>query len=61
MDMILASTFVVTGLVIVYNVYLKRLEIGGKGDLAERIDRYMDWVYPLAYTVGIALTFWLFG
>ena len=61
MDMILASTFSVTGLVVVYNVYLKRLENSGKEDLAERIDRYMDWAYPLIYAAGIALTFWVFG
>ena len=61
MDMILASTFAVTGLVVVYNVYLKRLENTGKEDLAERIDKYMDWAYPLIYAAGIALTFWVFG
>ncbi len=61
MDMILASTFAVTGLVVVYNVYLKRLENSGKEDLAERIDRYIDWAYPLIYAAGIALTFWIFG
>jgi hypothetical protein len=39
---------------------LKRLEIRGNLALAERIDRYSIWVYPLAYAVGGVLAVWLF-
>lgn len=55
MDVILISTFVVTGLVVVFNVILKRLEIAGKGDLAQRIDRFTIWIYPLAYVAALAV------
>jgi hypothetical protein len=61
MDTILASTFLVTALVIVFNVYLKRLEVDGKGALAHRIDKYAIWFYPLAYLIGIALVYWWFA
>ena len=49
MDTILISTFVVTALVIIFNVYLKRIETTGKESFALRIDTYMIWIYPLFY------------
>jgi hypothetical protein len=52
MDTILVSTFVVTALVIVFNVYLKRMEVNGKQNFANTIDNYMIWIYPLAYIVA---------
>jgi len=61
MDTILVTTFLVTALVIVFNVYLKRLEVDGKGALAHRIDKYGIWFYPLAYLIGIGLVYWWFA
>jgi hypothetical protein len=52
MDTVLIGTFVVSALVVLYNVYLKRLEIRGKKERAERIDRYSIRVYPLVYALG---------
>lgn len=60
MDVILISTFVVTGLVVVFNVILKRLEVADKGELAQRIDRYTIWIYPLAYMAALAIVTNLF-
>ena len=60
MDTILVSTFIVTSLVIVFNVYLKRLEVTGKENFALKIDQYMIWVYPLAYIIAFALVTLLF-
>jgi hypothetical protein len=60
MDTILVSTFVVTGLVVIFNVYLKRLEVSGKQSFAQRVDRYMIWIYPLAYLVAFGLVTLLF-
>ena len=61
MDTILVTTFLVTALVIVFNVYLKRLEVDGKGASAQRIDKYGIWFYPLAYLIGIGLVYWMFA
>ena len=61
MDTILVTTFLVTALVIVFNVYLKRLEVDGRGALAQRIDKYGIWFYPLAYLIGIVLVYWQFA
>jgi hypothetical protein len=60
MDVVLISTFVVTGLVVIFNVILKRLEIAGKIELAQRIDRYTIWIYPLVYVAAIAIVTFFF-
>ena len=60
MDIVLITTFVVTGLVLVLNVFLRRMEVAGKREQAERLDRYVLWLYPLIYIIfigGIALLF----
>jgi hypothetical protein len=56
LDVIMAITFIVNTLVVIYNVYLKFLETKGKGEKAERIDRVADWIYPLGYVVLIGAT-----
>ena len=55
MDAMLAGVFVITALVVAFNVYLRRLEMTGKEDLAKRIDSYTLWVYPAAYLIGGAI------
>jgi hypothetical protein len=60
MDAILVGTFVITAVVVAFNVYLRRLEVVGKDELAHRIDRNSIWVYPLAYAIGGALVVYWF-
>jgi hypothetical protein len=61
LDVIMGITFAINTLVVLYNVYMKRLESRGQGERAERIDHKMDWAYPLAYVVlfGIAALLFL--
>ena len=40
LDIVLVSTFIVTSLVLVFSVFLKRLEVDGKLTLVNQIDRY---------------------
>jgi hypothetical protein len=54
LDTILIATFVITGLVLILNVILKRLEISGKEDLAQRLDRFMVWLYPISFIIAVA-------
>ncbi len=54
LDAVMAITFIVNTLVIAYNVYMKNLENRGQTERVEKIDRYMDWMYPLFY-VGLML------
>lgn len=61
LDTILISTFVVTALVIVFNVYLKRLEVDGKQNFANTIDKYMIWIYPLAYFIAFGIVSYFFA
>ena len=54
-DAMLAGVFIITALVVAFNVFLRRLEMAGKEDLAKRIDSYTLWVYPVAYLIGGAI------
>jgi hypothetical protein len=56
-DVIMGITFFVNTLVVVYNVYLKWLEVGEQMEKAERIDRVADWAYPLVYIVLFGATY----
>ena len=60
LDAIMAVTFVVNTLVLLYNVQMKRIESKGEIERVERIDRFFDWAYPLSYLVLIAVVAWLF-
>jgi hypothetical protein len=55
-DVIMAITFVVNTVVVVYNVYLKWLEVHDQIEKADRIDRVADWIYPLGYMGLFGLT-----
>jgi hypothetical protein len=62
LDFILQWMFVVTGLIIVFNVWLTRLQVSGRETLAAKLDGYvMRWIYPLGYAaiVGFAVVRYL--
>jgi hypothetical protein len=62
LDVLLACTFAVSVLVVVYNVILKRWENEGKRDRSEKVDGYMIWVYPLGYLIAYsAVTIYYFA
>jgi hypothetical protein len=48
-DVIMAITFAVNTLVVIYNVYLRWLEVHDQVQKADHIDRYADWIYPIGY------------
>ncbi len=61
LDAVMAIMFITNALVIVYNVWLRRLEMNDKVDMLERVDDILDWVYPLIYVVLlIGLVIWFF-
>jgi len=62
MDALLIGAFVVSVIVVVYNVILKRLEADDRAELAHRIDKPMIWLYPILFMLGafIAVAIFLF-
>ena len=60
MDAIMSMIFIVNALVLIYNVYLRRLEMAKQSARAERIDNIMDWLYPVLYIVATGIVYYLF-
>ncbi len=60
MDTFMLATFVITGLVVLVNVGLKRLQSHGRGELADKLDDYGIWGYPVFYAGAGLLMFLLF-
>lgn len=57
LDSLLISAFITTSLALLVNVYLRRLEIAGKRERAEKIDPFVLWLYPLSYLIAFAIPF----
>ncbi len=60
MDAIMAMIFIVNALVLIYNVYMRRLEMAGEVSRADKIDNVMDWLYPVLYIVAIGIVYIIF-
>lgn len=60
LDAVMAVTFIFNTLVLVYNVYMKRLENEGRVERLEHIDRFFDWAYPFMYLGLIGIVALLF-
>jgi hypothetical protein len=60
LDAVMAVTFAVNVLVLLYNVFMKRLESQGKDERVQRIDHVLDWAYPLSYAALIGVVVLLF-
>lgn len=60
LDAVMAIMFIVNALVIIYNVWLKRLEMNEAAGQADKIDSVMDWVYPLLYLIMLAGLIWYY-
>jgi hypothetical protein len=59
-DAIMAVTFVVNVLVLLYNVVMKQMENAGEIERVEHIDRFFDWAFPLSYLSLIGFVILLF-
>ena len=57
LDKILISMFIISGLLVLLNVYLRRLEIADRAEKAETIDHYTIWGYPILYFTTFTLIF----
>ena len=64
LDAVMAVSFAFNTLVLLYNVYMKRLENEGRIERVAHIDRFFDWAYPFLYLglIGlVALWFFVIG
>lgn len=55
LDYLLVTTFIITSIVILLNVKLKRMNTEGEQEKIEKIDKYVLWIYPLIYFIGLPL------
>jgi len=60
MDTFMLATFVLTGLVVLVTVWLSRLQNHAKGELADKMDEFGIWGYPVAYAGAGVLMLLLF-
>ena len=60
LDLVLVTTFVITGVVVIFNVWLKRLEVTKKESIATTIDKYSIWLYPILYFAAFAVVAFFF-
>lgn len=61
LDTLLISAFLVTAVVLILAVYLRRQDMQGRDAFVAKVDRYVIASYPLAYVVTIATVTLLFG
>jgi hypothetical protein len=55
LDKLLVSAFLVTSLVMIISVFLKRADALGKGALVRTVDRYVIMAYPLVYLAAFGV------
>jgi len=60
LDSLLISAFLVTAVVLILSVYLRRQDMNGRAGFVAKFDRYVITFYPLAYILTIALVTLLF-
>ncbi len=53
MDAILITGFIVTALVVIISVFLKRMVEAEKKEFVRRVDKYVITFYPVAYIIGV--------
>ncbi len=58
LDAVMLMTFVLSAMVVIYNVWLRWLEARDQAELADRIDSILDWLYPLSI-VGACVVLYL--
>ena len=60
LDACMIITFAICTLVIVYNVILRKIEMSGQGEFANRIDNVFDWIYPISILTSIVILYIVF-
>ena len=61
LDTLLISAFMVTAVVLILSVYLRRQDMQGREAFVAKVDRYVIIFYPLAYALAIISVAMLFS
>jgi len=61
LDTLLISAFMVTAVVLILSVYLRRQDMKGRDTFVAKVDRYVIIFYPVAYAITIATVTMLFS
>ena len=60
MDVLLVGAFAISVFIVAFNVYLKRQEKHERQTWAQKVDKYMIWLYPLGYLLAFLVITWYF-
>ena len=60
LDAVMAVMFVMSALIVVYNVSMKRLEIAGQDNWVHNIDNFMDWMVPVMFMGALGIMIYVF-
>ena len=60
LDAVMLVTFIISSLVVIYNVWLRRMEMNDQAELADRVDSILDWVYPLTIIAAGVILYFIF-
>lgn len=60
LDAIMLTTFIISVVIVLYTVIMRRLEVAGKSEFVNRLDRVVLWVVPFAYFLAFWLVYYLF-
>jgi hypothetical protein len=61
LDTILITTFVVSGVTVIYNLYINWIATVKQKEYARHIDRIMVWFYPVAYIIALVIALIVFS
>ena len=53
LDTFMLITFLITGFAVISSVWLRWLQNNGSEVFAEKIDGYLNWLYPITYIVSV--------
>jgi hypothetical protein len=60
MDVLLVGAFTISVFIVAFNVFLKRQEKHERQTWAQKIDKYMIWLYPIGYLLVFLIITWYF-
>jgi hypothetical protein len=61
LDTVLIGAFLATSVVVILNIYVRKMHLAGKKEFVERMDRHLVWGYPAFYVFTVIVVTVFFG